>query len=382
MRRGLRPSSAPAARPAPTARGSCPETRPPARGGSAPRAGSGCARTRPSASAARPRARARRRNRAARAPRASAGRSLSATAKMRQTPRDITTLRSRRNARTASAIAGAIRRTLAMALPRRRRHAVVRVKAGAREARLARLALLRQEIPAQPVDQDAKPPAPRGFARRVAPGRRPTRTHRPECPRASIANAGDERAVVQERIETARHARQRGPSADRRPPDTRAPPSNRAALSAETGAARAAPRDADRAARPAPRAAAARPAARTRAPRRRRRARAREIRSARSSASSMSRGTSVSSARSNPGSTSASSGNSRRSDRQNASIVEMAMSPSRSRRSRQFRASSCDVRLASFSRSTMRWRISAAALRVNVIARMWSGSTPARSRLT
>jgi leucyl-tRNA synthetase len=42
----------------------------------------------------------------------------------------------------------------------------------------------------------------------------------------------------------------------------------------------------------------------------------------------------------------------------------------------------CDTRLASFRRSTIRCRISAAAFRVNVIARMWTGSTPARSRLT
>ena len=41
-----------------------------------------------------------------------------------------------------------------------------------------------------------------------------------------------------------------------------------------------------------------------------------------------------------------------------------------------------DVRLASFSRSTIRCRISAAAFRVNVMARMCSGSTPASSRLT
>ena len=46
------------------------------------------------------------------------------------------------------------------------------------------------------------------------------------------------------------------------------------------------------------------------------------------------------------------------------------------------RRRTADSRLASFSRSMMRWRISAAALRVKVIARMWSGSTPARSRLT
>ena len=48
-----------------------------------------------------------------------------------------------------------------------------------------------------------------------------------------------------------------------------------------------------------------------------------------------SRGTSVSAAMSNPGSMSASSGNSRRSDRQNASIVEIAMSPRRPFSSRQ-----------------------------------------------
>ena len=46
------------------------------------------------------------------------------------------------------------------------------------------------------------------------------------------------------------------------------------------------------------------------------------------------------------------------------------------------RADSWDVRLASFSRSTIRCRISAAAFRVNVMARMCSGSTPASSRFT
>ena len=45
----LRPRPSPAARPAPTACGWCPGTRRRARGGSAPRAGSGSARTRPSA---------------------------------------------------------------------------------------------------------------------------------------------------------------------------------------------------------------------------------------------------------------------------------------------------------------------------------------------
>ena len=64
--------------------------------------------------------------------------------------------------------------------------------------------------------------------------------------------------------------------------------------------------------------------------------------STRSSDSSMSRGTSVSSAISKPGSMSASSGNSRSSDRQNASIVLMAISPRRSRRSSQRARSSSD----------------------------------------
>ena len=96
----------------------------------------------------------------------------------------------------------------------------------------------------------------------------------------------------------------------------------------------------------------------------------RQIRNARSSDVSMSRGTSVSAARSNPGSTSASSGNSRSSDRQNASIVEIAMSPRRSFKPRHRSPSIDDSRLASTSRSMIRSRISAAAFRVNVIARM------------
>ena len=58
----------------------------------------------------------------------------------------------------------------------------------------------------------------------------------------------------------------------------------------------------------------------------------------------MSRGTSVSSAKSKPGSRSASSGNSRSSDRQNASIVLIAISPRRSRESIQ-RARSISDRL-------------------------------------
>ena len=60
----------------------------------------------------------------------------------------------------------------------------------------------------------------------------------------------------------------------------------------------------------------------------------------------MSRSTSVSSAMVKPGSRSASSGNSRSSDRQNASIVLIAMSPRRSRRSRQRAASISPVAAA------------------------------------
>ena len=99
-------------------------------------------------------------------------------------------------------------------------------------------------------------------------------------------------------------------------------------------------------------------------------------RSARSSPSSMSRSTSVSSAMVKPGSRSASSGNSRSSERQNASMVLIAMSPSRSRRSRQRAASISPVAAALWRLCRMRSRISAAALRVKVIARMLAGSTP------
>ncbi|MNC88851.1 hypothetical protein D3C83_47170 [compost metagenome] len=83
-----------------------------------------------------------------------------------------------------------------------------------------------------------------------------------------------------------------------------------------------------------------------------------------------------------PGSTPASSGNSRTSDRQKASIVLIAMSAVRSRSSRQ-RAGAISPRAAAArSEATIRSRISAAALRVNVIASTLIGSTPARSRLT
>jgi hypothetical protein len=96
----------------------------------------------------------------------------------------------------------------------------------------------------------------------------------------------------------------------------------------------------------------------------------------------MRRGTSVSSAISNPGSRSASSGNSRSRDKLNASIVLIAISPRRSRISFHLLLSSSDLAAAAFSSRTMRSRISAAAFLVNVIARMFPGSTPALSRFT
>ncbi len=85
---------------------------------------------------------------------------------------------------------------------------------------------------------------------------------------------------------------------------------------------------------------------------------------------------------SKPGSRSASSGNSRNSDRQNASIVLMAISEIRSRSATHRALSNSERAAAVLSSRTMRSRISVAALRVNVMARMLAGSTPAFSRLT
>src|SRR3954467_13351447 len=84
---------------------------------------------------------------------------------------------------------------------------------------------------------------------------------------------------------------------------------------------------------------------------------------------------------SNPGSRSASSGNSRKSDRQNASIVLIATSPSRSRTAFQWARSNSDWLAPAFRLRRIRSPLPAAALRVNVIARMLAGSTPAFRRL-
>jgi hypothetical protein len=63
-------------------------------------------------------------------------------------------------------------------------------------------------------------------------------------------------------------------------------------------------------------------------------------------------------------------------------MVLIAISPTRSRSSRQRDAAISPLAAAVVRLAMMRSRISAAALRVNVIARMFAGSTPARRRLT
>ena len=79
-----------------------------------------------------------------------------------------------------------------------------------------------------------------------------------------------------------------------------------------------------------------------------------------------------------PGSTSASSGNSRSRARQNASMVEIEMSVSAlANLAPRARARSVSSARCCASSWRMRCRISAAALRVNVIARMFRGLTPA-----
>ena len=112
------------------------------------------------------------------------------------------------------------------------------------------------------------------------------------------------------------------------------------------------------------------------------RATARQMRRARSSASSVSRSASVSSAIPKPGSSPASRGNSRSSDRQKASIVLIATSDRCSRSIFHRRGSMPPCSAECLSVARIRSRISAAALRVKVIARMCRGSTPARTRLT
>jgi len=62
-------------------------------------------------------------------------------------------------------------------------------------------------------------------------------------------------------------------------------------------------------------------------------------------------------------------------------MVLIAMSSVRSRSSRQRAGAISPRAAASRSVAMIRSRISAAALRVKVIARMFDGSTPARSRL-
>ena len=68
----------------------------------------------------------------------------------------MTTFRSRRNARTVSATAGAMLRPRRDAASTRCRIAVSRSKGRAGEALAARLAVLGQEVAAQPIDERAK----------------------------------------------------------------------------------------------------------------------------------------------------------------------------------------------------------------------------------
>ena len=198
----------------------------------------------------------------------------------------------------------------------------------------ARLAVLGQEV-ARAADRRARGRPPARPARR-SPARRARRgEHSERRSAASIANCGwPTRAVREEQARARRGAlAERVARAVRRPPRRRVAASGRAGRLRETAAARAA-------ATSRRSSSAASPSRSRRSPQLREHQRdvvdrsargARQMRSARSSASPTSRGTSVSSARSKPGSTSASSGNSRSSDRQKASIVEIAMSPSRSR---------------------------------------------------
>ena len=372
--RALRPRTGPAARPAPTARGSCPGTRRRARGDSAPRAGSGSARTRPSGAAARAPARARRRSRGPIDRRASCGIARAPSPNIRRTPRASTTLRSRLNLKSRSSIGRAeLEHRGAMTLSCRLRRIVGGLVRLDRRRSCAAYPPAGEKVQRDAVERGANLGVP---ARRAAG--QPAQLPRQELVARMAGRAVGEKPLAdrpgRRRAERAqrdrRHGGRRlgvrsgGPSGEeaieRRP---RRPAGDRAATPALRACARcrAARTRARRPARCGP--AASESAATDRAP----------LRS--------SRGTSVSSAMSKPGSRSASSGNSRSSDRQKASIVLIAISPRRSRSSTQRARSSSDARAAARSSGRMRSRISAAALRVKVIARMFAGSTRALSRL-
>ena len=206
----LRPSSAPAARPAPTARGSCPGTRRPARGGSAPRAGSG-SRANSSMSFSSSTARSSTPEKSSSAC-ASSVRwyCCSATAKIRQTPRDITTFRSRRKRadRLGDRPARCCGRGCAMPLPGvvgcRSRSAVKPVPA---KLLAARLAVLRQEV-ARAADRPARgtPPAPSRDLRTRTAVRVCRRTARGCRPRASRTADGATGPSSRNDVEAVAHA--------------------------------------------------------------------------------------------------------------------------------------------------------------------------------
>ena len=210
--------------------------------------------------------------------------------------------------------------------------AVSALVAGAGKGLVARPAVLRHEVAAQAIDEHSEGRASfAGLERQLVDA---------AAEQAQIGREHREvrmrhRSIGQERIQPARDLRQDVAQPSRRHGGTPSPPSGRAARARGTAAAPEARRACGRAAPQCRCAVAARPAARTPAPRHRPLWQcARQIRNAWSSDSPTRRGTSVSSARSNAGSTSASSGNSRSSDRQKASMVETAISPRRSLRSR------------------------------------------------
>ena len=364
-----RPRTARAATPAPTAPGWCPGTRRRARGGSATRAGSGSARTPPSAAAARARAAARRRSRAPRARRASAGTRVSA---MREHPPDA----ARHEHVQVAPVARRTRRDIAGAWPTTRsrcgcqsdwrdelrlRHGRSRLRGSpscvrkcSRDAREGRLDGGRVDA---------------ALAGHGASSARSVRAQQQE--RAARGGPG-----LEEPLEAAGHRRRRRRAA---------PAAPRARRPAHVEIARARwPGSA-----PAPRGATMRRLSSAASPARARRspscantsatcsssrATARQMRSARSSDSSISRGTSVSSAIEKPG---IEVGLERKlAQQRQAEGVDRAdgdvgraiaqLAPARRRRSRRAPPRARSV-------ATMRSRISAAALRVKVIARMFDG---------
>ena len=208
--RGPRPRPARAATPAPTAPGSCPGTRRRAGGGSAPRAGIGSGRTRPSARAA-PSVRHSASGKSTTACAASVRRyCASAIANSRHTPRESTTFRSRRKrARSVSDPRREPRRPIAVAPPRIGAYRSPRAVAPSG----ARLAPLREEVITQAVDNAAR------------------RGGRPSA--AAVAGGSQDDARVSA-ASSAKRGWSRGPSAR----NAASPPSTDASVRASRAAAR------------------------------------------------------------------------------------------------------------------------------------------------